>query len=99
MAPVRAAAELSKEPRRQLRRKWVCTVQNDTATGSSNTCYANGVKEINVHDVETDDRALTVTKGSSTCFSTAFNGNDVYVAWIRHGEGRLRCDRGERALG
>jgi hypothetical protein len=57
----------------------VCTVQNDTATGSSNTCYANGVKEINVHDVETDDRALTVTKGSSTCFSTAFNGNDVYV--------------------
>ena len=57
----------------------VCTVQNDTATGSSNTCYANGVKEINVHDAETDDRALTVTKGSSTCFSTAFNGNDVYV--------------------
>jgi hypothetical protein len=56
-----------------------CTVQKDTATGSSNTCYANGVKEINVHDVSTDDRALTITKGNSTCFSTAFNGNDVYV--------------------
>jgi hypothetical protein len=56
-----------------------CIVQNDIATGSSNTCYANGVKEINVHDVSTDDRALTVKKGSATCFSTAFNGNDVYV--------------------
>jgi hypothetical protein len=48
-------------------------------TGSSNTCYANGVKEINVHDVSTDDRALTVKKGTSTCFTTAYNGNDVYV--------------------
>jgi hypothetical protein len=48
-------------------------------TGSSNTCYANGVKEINVHDVTTDNRALTVKKGSSTCFATAYNGNDVYV--------------------
>jgi hypothetical protein len=56
-----------------------CTTQTDLATGSSNTCYANGVKEINIHDVDTDNRSLTVKKGSSTCFSTAFNGNDVYV--------------------
>jgi hypothetical protein len=47
-------------------------------TGSSNTCYANGVKEIVVHDVNTDDRTLTVTKGGATCFSTEYNGNDVY---------------------
>jgi hypothetical protein len=55
-----------------------CTTQSDSATGSSNTCYTNGVKEINVHDVSTDDRTLTVKNGGSTCFSTTFNGNDVY---------------------
>jgi len=54
-----------------------CTTQSDSATGSSNTCYTNGVKEINVHDVSTDDRTLTVKNGGSTCFSTTFNGNDV----------------------
>jgi hypothetical protein len=56
-----------------------CTTQTDFATDSSNTCYANGVKEINVHDVTTDNRVLTVKNGNSTCFTTAYNGNDVYV--------------------
>jgi len=56
-----------------------CTTQTDSATGSSNTCYANGVKEINVFDLLSGDNALTVKKGSSTCFTTAFNGNDVYT--------------------
>jgi hypothetical protein len=56
-----------------------CTTQTDLETGSWNTCYANGVTEIVVHDVSTDDKTLTVKKGGSTCFSTAFNGNDVYV--------------------
>jgi hypothetical protein len=56
----------------------VCATQSDSATGSSNTCYANGIKEIDVHDVETDDRTLTVKNGAATCFSTTFNGNDVY---------------------
>jgi hypothetical protein len=58
-----------------------CTTQTDFDTGSSNTCYANGIKEINVHDVLTDDRALTIKNGTSTCFTTAFNGNDVYTGF------------------
>ena len=55
-----------------------CATQMDLETGSWNTCYDNGVKEGVVHDVETDDRTLTVRKDGSTCFSTTFNGNDVY---------------------
>jgi hypothetical protein len=48
-------------------------------TASWNTCYANGVTEIVVHDTDTDDRTLEVKKDGATCFSTAFNGNDVYT--------------------
>jgi hypothetical protein len=55
-------------------------MQTNLETGSSNTCYANGVKEIVIHDPATDDKTLTVkTSGGATCFSTAFNGNDVYT--------------------
>ena len=56
-----------------------CAMQADLITGSSNTCYDNGVVEIMIHDVDTDDRTLTVKKDGSVCFSTAFNGNDVYT--------------------
>jgi len=56
-----------------------CTTQTNLETGSWNTCYDNGIKEIVVNDVNTDDKSLTVKNGSSTCFSTAFNGNDVYT--------------------
>lgn len=56
-----------------------CATQTNLETGSWNTCYDNGVKEIVVNDVNTDDKTLTVKNGSSTCFSTAFNGNDVYT--------------------
>ena len=55
-----------------------CTTQTDLNTTSYNTCYANGIKEIVVHDVSTDYRTMTVKKGSSTCFSTGFDGNAVY---------------------
>jgi hypothetical protein len=55
-----------------------CTSQADLATGSSNSCYSNGVTEIMVHNPQTDDRTLTVKKAGSTCFSTEFNGNDFY---------------------
>jgi hypothetical protein len=48
-------------------------------SGSWNTCYDNGVKEIVVHDTYTDDKTLAVKKDGVTCFSTAFNGNDVYT--------------------
>ena len=55
-------------------------MQTNLESGSSNTCYANGVKEIVIHDTATDDKTLTVkTSGGATCFSTAFNGNDVYT--------------------
>ena len=56
-----------------------CTTQTNLETGSWNTCYDNGIKEIVVHDTQTDNKTLTVKNGSSTCFSTAFNGNDVYT--------------------
>jgi hypothetical protein len=56
-----------------------CAMQTNLETASWNTCYANGIKEIVVNDVSTDDKTLTVKNGSSTCFSTAFNGNDVYT--------------------
>ena len=55
-----------------------CVTQTDQTNGNTNTCYSNGVKEITIHDINTDDRAMTVTNGTKTCFSTAFNGNDVY---------------------
>ena len=55
-----------------------CTIQKDLASGNTNTCYDNGVAEIVVHDTMTDDSTLTLKKGTSTCFSTTFNGNDVY---------------------
>ncbi|HJX65798.1 MAG TPA: hypothetical protein VJ860_17800 [Polyangia bacterium] len=54
-----------------------CSTLTDLSTGSYNTCYANGIKEIVVHDVSTDLRTMTVKKGSSTCFSTEFDGNAV----------------------
>jgi len=50
----------------------------DLSTGSYNNCYENGVKEILVHDVQTDLRTLTVKKNGSTCFSTSFDGNAVF---------------------
>ena len=56
-----------------------CATQMNLESGSWNTCYDNGVKEIVVNDAITDDKTLTVKNGSSTCFSTAFNGNDVYT--------------------
>ena len=55
-----------------------CATQTDLSTESYNTCYANGVKEIVDHNVSTDIRTMTVKKGSSTCFSTVFDGNAVY---------------------
>jgi hypothetical protein len=55
-----------------------CVTQKDSSTGSWNTCYDNGAKEIVVHDIGTDDRTMTLKMDSSTCFSTVFNGNDVY---------------------
>ena len=55
-----------------------CSVLTDLDTGSANFCFANGVVEIVVHDVMTDDRTMTAQKNGSTCFSTAYNGNDVY---------------------
>jgi hypothetical protein len=42
-----------------------------------NTCYANGIKESVITDTSTSNRTLTVKKGSSICFSTTFNQNDV----------------------
>jgi hypothetical protein len=55
-------------------------MQTNLESGNSNVCYANGVKEIVIHDLATDDKTLTVkTSGGATCFSTAFNGNDVYT--------------------
>jgi len=56
-----------------------CATQTNLETGSWNTCYDNGIAEIVVNDVNTDDMTMTVKNGSSTCFSTAFNRNDVYT--------------------
>jgi hypothetical protein len=55
-----------------------CIKQTDSATDSVNTCYSNGYKEIIVHDIMTDDRILTAEKGGSTCFTTEYDGNDVF---------------------
>lgn len=55
-----------------------CAMQTDLDTGNSTTCYANGITEVRTVDSTTGDRTMTLEKGSSICFSTAYNGNDVY---------------------
>jgi len=59
-----------------------CTTQTDLSTESYNTCYTNGVKEIVVHDVLTDNRTMTVKKNGATCFSTEFNGMTCTQSWV-----------------
>jgi hypothetical protein len=54
-----------------------CSTLGDLETGSSNTCYDNGVKEIIVNNPTTGDKTVTVKKGSTTCLSTAFNEPNV----------------------
>jgi hypothetical protein len=63
-------------------------------TGSYNTCYANGIKEIVDHNISTDLRTMTVKKGSSTCFSTEFDGNAVFsdaggIITVRDASGKI----------
>jgi hypothetical protein len=41
-------------------------------------CFPNGVAESGVLDNSTNITTLTVKKNGSTCFSTVFEGNDVY---------------------
>ena len=55
-----------------------CTVEDHPDTGDKNFCYGNGVKKITVLDVSDYSTALTVTKSGSTCFTTAFIGNDFF---------------------
>jgi hypothetical protein len=47
------------------------------STDNWNTCYTNGITERVISNTSTSGRTVTVKKGSSTCFSTAFNQNDV----------------------
>ena len=54
-----------------------CTTQTDLSTNNWNTCYANGITESAITDLTTYNMSLTVKKGGSTCFSTAFNKTDV----------------------
>ena len=55
-----------------------CIAEYNSSTGDTNVCYANGVKVIPVTDVTGDDSTvMTVMNGSSACFSTAYNGNNV----------------------
>jgi len=54
-----------------------CTTQTDLSTDNWNTCYTNGITERVISNTSTSGRTVTVKKGSSTCFSTAFNQNDV----------------------
>ena len=55
-----------------------CIAEYTSSTGDTNVCYANGVKVIPVTDVTGDDSTvMTVMNGSSACFSTAYNGNNV----------------------
>jgi hypothetical protein len=54
-----------------------CTTQTDLSTDNWNTCYANGITERVTTDTSTSGRTVTVKKGSSICFSTTFNQNDV----------------------
>ena len=55
-----------------------CTEQEDFVTGDKNFCYANGVKKLTVLDGGDSSTALTLTKSGSTCFTTAFNGNEFF---------------------
>jgi hypothetical protein len=54
-----------------------CTTQTNLESGNWNTCYDIGIKEIVVNDLATGNKTLTAKKGSSTCFSTAFNKSNV----------------------
>jgi hypothetical protein len=55
-----------------------CTAQSDPDTGDKNFCYGNGVKKITVLDITDYSTALTVTKSGTTCFTTAYVGNDFF---------------------
>jgi hypothetical protein len=55
-----------------------CTVQHNIDTGDANFCYANGVKKLTVLNISDYSTALTVTKSGSTCFTTAYTGNDFF---------------------
>jgi hypothetical protein len=55
-----------------------CTTQTDLITDDYNSCFPNGVAESGVLDNSTNITTLTVKKNGSTCFSTVFEGNDVY---------------------
>ncbi|MGA7744487.1 MAG: hypothetical protein ABSF35_24495 [Polyangia bacterium] len=55
-----------------------CVSQTDTTTFATNTCYSNGVKEIESVNVNTTTGSVTVTltyeKGNSTCYSVDVAG-------------------------
>jgi hypothetical protein len=53
-------------------------VEDHPDTGDKNFCYGNGVKKITVLDISDYSTALTVTKAGSTCFTTAYIGNDFF---------------------
>jgi len=55
-----------------------CTVQHNSDTGDANWCYANGVKKLTVLNISDYSTALTMTKSGSTCFTTAYTGNDFF---------------------
>lgn len=54
-----------------------CTTQTNLSTNNWNTCYANGITESVITDLTTYNMNLTVKKGGSTCFSTAWNKSNV----------------------
>jgi hypothetical protein len=58
----------------------VCATQTNLESESWNTCYANGVTEIVVADASTGNYTLAAKKGGTTCFSTAFNKDNVNAA-------------------
>ena len=54
-----------------------CTTRTNLESGSWNTCFTNGIKEIVVNDNATGNKTMTMKNGAATCFATAFNQGTV----------------------
>ncbi len=57
-----------------------CTFQEAPETGSTAVAYPNGVTQTSLLSVTDYSTALTVKNGETTCFSTAYIGNDFWNA-------------------
>lgn len=70
-----------------------CVQQTDTVTYATNTCYANGVKQITSLNAVTGSAVVTVKNGSATCYSMEIGGITAtatnYTLTVKNSSGQI----------